>query len=43
MGRCNGGYCFTRIVDMLNKEYSVAYEDICLKHANDHPFTGVVK
>ncbi len=43
MGRCNGGYCFTRIVDMLNKEYGVAYEDVCLKHANDHPFTGVVK
>ncbi len=43
MGRCNGGYCFTRIVDMLNKEYGVAYEDVCLKHANDRPFTGAVK
>jgi len=43
MGRCNGGYCFTRIVDMLNQEYGVLYEDVCLKHADDRPFTGVVK
>jgi len=43
MGRCNGGYCFTRIVDMLNQEYGVQYEDVCIKHADDHPFTGVVK
>lgn len=43
MGRCNGGYCFTRIVDMLNSEYGVAYEDLCIKRADDRPFTGVVK
>ncbi len=43
MGRCNGGYCFTRIVDMLCSEYGLPPEDITLKHRDDHPFTGAVK
>ncbi len=43
MGRCNGGYCFTRIVNILHFEYGIPYEEILLKHTGDHPFTGVVK
>lgn len=43
MGRCNGGYCFTRIANILHFEYGVPYEQICLKRAGDRPFTGVVK
>lgn len=43
MGRCNGGYCFTRIVNILHSEYGVPYEEIALKREGDRPFTGVVK
>jgi len=43
MGRCNGGYCFTRMVNMLKDEYGIPVEDISYKRENDHPFVGSVK
>lgn len=43
MGRCNGGYCLTRMVDMLMHEYGVPPAQIHLKYADDRPFTGHVK
>ena len=43
MGRCNGGYCLSRIVDMMRNEYSVQTEGINLRREGDRPFTGVVK
>ncbi len=43
MGRCNGGYCLVRIVDMLKDEYGVPPEQIRLKHADDRMFVGMVK
>lgn len=43
MGRCSGGYCLTRIMNILHFEYGVPYELIDLRRAGDHPFTGVVK
>ena len=43
MGRCNGGYCLTRIANILHFEYGVPYEEICLRRAGDHPFAGVNK
>ncbi len=43
MGRCNGGYCFTRMVNMLEKERGVAATDIALKHAGDRPLAGRLK
>ena len=43
MGRCNGGYCLTRIVDMMRSEYSVQPDAINLRRKGDCPFTGVVK
>ncbi|MEN6418821.1 MAG: NAD(P)/FAD-dependent oxidoreductase [Clostridiaceae bacterium] len=43
MGRCNGGYCLTRIMNILHFEYGIPYEQIILRRAGDHPFAGVVK
>ena len=43
MGRCSGGYCLTRIMNILHFEYGIPYEQINLRRAGDHPFSGVVK
>ena len=43
MGRCNGGYCFSRMVNMLKDEYGIPVEEISYKRENDHPFVGSVK
>lgn len=43
MGRCGGGYCLTRIMNILHFEYGIPYEEICLRRAGDHPFLGVGK
>lgn len=43
MGRCSGGYCLSRIVDMLARDYDLPPEEICLKKAGDRPFWGRVK
>ena len=42
-GRCNGGYCLTRIVDMLVNEYGVRPEEITYRSAGSEMFTGRVK
>ncbi len=42
MGRCNGGYCFQRIVELLLSE-GKAPGDIDLKRRGDHPLLGYVK
>ena len=42
-GRCNGGYCLTRIVDMLIHEYGVKPEEITYRGAGSEMFSGEVK
>lgn len=42
-GRCNGGYCLTRIVDMLVNEYGVKPEDITYRNDGSEMFSGKVK
>ena len=42
MGRCNGGYCFQRVIEMLLSE-GKAPCDIDLKRRGDHPLLGYVK
>ena len=42
-GRCNGGYCLTRIVDMLVREYGVKPEEITYRGAGSEMFSGEVK
>ena len=42
-GRCNGGYCLNRIVDMLVKEYGMKKEEISLRGSGSELFSGEVK
>ena len=42
-GRCNGGYCLTRIVDMLVKEYGMKPEEITYRGTGGELFSGEVK
>jgi glycerol-3-phosphate dehydrogenase len=43
MGRCQGGYCLTRIVEILNKEYGLQPEEITLRGKDSKLFEGRVK
>jgi len=43
MGRCQGGYCMTKIVEMLCNEYGMKPEEIEFKSPDSHPFTGGLK
>ncbi|HEY9060694.1 MAG TPA: NAD(P)/FAD-dependent oxidoreductase [Pseudobacteroides sp.] len=43
MGRCQGGYCLTRIVEILTREYGVPVEEIMLRGNESKLFTGRVK
>ena len=42
-GRCQGGYCLFRIVDILEKEYGVKIEEISQRGEGSELFTGRVK
>ncbi len=42
-GRCNGGYCLTKIVDMLINEYGMKPEEITYRGNGSEMFAGVVK
>jgi len=42
-GRCQGGYCLNRIVDILEKEYGVKVEEISQRGKGSELFTGRVK
>ena len=42
-GRCNGGYCLTRIVDMLIHEYGMKPEEITFRGPGSELFSGEVK
>ena len=42
-GRCNGGYCLTRIVDMLVSEYGMKPEEITYRGKGGELFAGAVK
>ncbi|MBI4201103.1 MAG: NAD(P)/FAD-dependent oxidoreductase [Chloroflexi bacterium] len=43
MGRCQGGFCGPRVVDMLLQEYNVPLPEINLKGPGSSLFTGEVK
>ena len=42
-GRCNGGYCLSKIVDMLINDYHMKPEDITYRGTGSEMFSGVVK
>lgn len=43
MGRCQGGYCETRITEMIEQEMGLAPEDIRYSRKNAYMFTGKVR
>ncbi len=43
MGRCQGGYCFTRIVALLEHEHNIAPEKMCYSGPDSYLFSGRVK
>ena len=43
MGRCQGGYCETRITAMIREELGKAVTDVRLTNGNSYMFTGYVK
>ena len=42
MGRCQGGYCETRITSILENELGIDKTDICLNDSKSYMFTGKV-
>jgi glycerol-3-phosphate dehydrogenase len=43
MGRCQGGYCFTNIINIMTKELGIPCEDIMFRNIGDRPVFGRVK
>jgi glycerol-3-phosphate dehydrogenase len=43
MGRCQGGYCLTKILDAMMDEFGLAPERIAYRRYGDLPFPGRVK
>jgi glycerol-3-phosphate dehydrogenase len=43
MGRCQGGYCLTKIMDTMMDEFSLTPECIAYRQYGDLPFPGRVK
>ncbi len=43
MGRCHGGFCLPKIVEILHEEYGLSPEEIKLKNADSPLFLGKTK
>ena len=43
MGRCQGGYCETRITEMIEQELGIKPTDVRYNHAGSYMFTGPVR
>jgi glycerol-3-phosphate dehydrogenase len=43
MGRCHGGFCLPKIVEILKEEYGLSPEEIKLKNLDSTMFTGETK
>ncbi len=43
MGRCQGGYCLTRIVDILKEQKGIEPEEVTMRGYDSKLFTGRVK
>jgi glycerol-3-phosphate dehydrogenase len=40
MGRCQGGYCLTRIIEILRENFNLTPREITLKGNNSYLLTG---
>ena len=43
MGRCQGGYCETRITEMIEQEKHLAPEEVRYSKRDSYIFTGKVR
>jgi glycerol-3-phosphate dehydrogenase len=43
MGRCQGGYCLTKLTDIIMNEFKLPPEDVAYRSIGDRPFPGRVK
>ena len=43
MGRCQGGFCLPKIVEILKEEYGLSSEEIKLKNIDSPLFVGETK
>jgi glycerol-3-phosphate dehydrogenase len=43
MGRCHGGFCLPRIVELLKEEYGLHPDEIKLKNLDSTMFIGKTK
>ena len=43
MGRCQGGYCQTRITELIEKELGLSLEDLRYQREGGWIFTGTVR
>lgn len=43
MGRCQGGYCETRITEMIERELGIEPTGVRYSHAGSYMFTGPVR
>jgi glycerol-3-phosphate dehydrogenase len=43
MGRCHGGFCLPRIVEILEEEYGLTPEEIKMKNLDSPLFVGKTK
>jgi len=43
MGRCQGGFCLPRIVELLRKEFGVSPQELLLHKEGSYLFTGYVR
>jgi glycerol-3-phosphate dehydrogenase len=43
MGRCQGGYCYSNLVDILQNEFGTSAQDICYRSKGDRSFFGAIK
>jgi len=42
MGRCQGGYCLPRIIEILRENFNLAPREITLKGKNSYLLTGYI-
>ncbi len=43
MGRCQGGFCMPRVVEILSRELNIPYMDVVKDNKDGYIFTGRLK
>lgn len=43
MGRCQGGFCFSKVMELIAKERNISIDDICKENGNSRIIVGDIK